>query len=248
MLSTLSKSDFKGYKAILASPSVGNVSQLCVDLVISSLKCNYFGMIWHEAVLPLIGADPFDESRSKICSSCDVYINDRYKLLLIQLRAPVQRTLVVGYLTNLFEYLKSVNIEDMIVLCGLYGHQRDDNEIHGGPFRYITCAKSNEKYGEQIRSYDWIRMKGNEAENGFYCPKLQGGGLTRTLFNMACKMNVSCIGLLLFCSEGDNRHDALQLLKRLNTYLKFMLDDLNTIVYPPSWKYLFGNSVPRDIY
>nr|BAN20610.1 conserved hypothetical protein [Riptortus pedestris] len=248
MITTLPKKDFKGYTAVLGSPSVGNVSQLCIDLVISSLKCTHIGMIWHEAILPLVGADPYNDLSSKICSSNDIYCSEMNKILLFQLRAPLQRNYLLDYLTKLVEYLNNVGIEHLIILSGLFAHQRDDSELLGGSFRYVTCPRANAKFGSTLTSFGWIRMKDNNEENKFSCPKMPGSGLTRMLFNMCIQANISCTGLLLFCSEGDNSHDALQLLKNLNTLLPLIPDDLSTIVYPPSWKYLFGNSLPRNIY
>lgn len=242
------KRDFSGYTAILAAPSVGNTSQLCLDLIISTLKATYFGMIWHEAVLQLVGADPYDEKSSKICTSNDVYYSEKHKILLIQFRAPLQKDCQSNYLLQLTEYLKNLNIEQFIVLAGLFSHQRNDVEISEGTFRFITCPKANEKHGETLTSFNWTRMKENNEENGFSCPKLHGAGFTRCLFNLCCKVNIPCVVLLIFCSEGDNSFDATQLLMKLNSWLLFMPEDIKNIVYPPSWKYLFGNSVPRNIY
>lgn len=248
MISTLPKKDFKGYTAVLGSPSVGNVSQLCLDLIISSLKCTHIGMIWHEAILPLIGADPYNESNNKLCSSHDVYCSENNKIIILQLRAPLLKDSLVDYLTSLVEYLNSVGIEHLIILSGLFAHQRDDSELLGGSFRFVTCPKANAKFGSTLKSYGWIRMKGNDEENKFSCPKLPGSGLTRALFNICCKSSISCSVFLLFCSEGDNSYDALQLLKKVNSLLSLMPEDLSTVVYPPSWKYLFGNSLPRNLY
>lgn len=56
--------------------SVGNVGQLCTDLLIQTLQCEKAGYLWHSAILPVVGVDPFKVSSPDLAlpaegKSCD---------------------------------------------------------------------------------------------------------------------------------------------------------------------------------
>ena len=64
------------YVIIIFQPavSVGNVGQLAVDMVISTLWMERIGYIYHDSILPLVGNDPFAHPESvscKIVTSCE---------------------------------------------------------------------------------------------------------------------------------------------------------------------------------
>lgn len=48
--------------------SVSNAGQLALDLLIQSTKAIKLGNIWHEALIPLIGAHPFEDGSTDMCS------------------------------------------------------------------------------------------------------------------------------------------------------------------------------------
>ena len=52
--------------------SVGNVAQLALDLIISTLDMERFGYLYHEALVPVVGNDPFEDTNKMSCkiSSC----------------------------------------------------------------------------------------------------------------------------------------------------------------------------------
>lgn len=51
--------------------SVGNVGQLSADLLIQALKCEKAGYIWHPAILPVVGVDPYRTSSSSLALSAE---------------------------------------------------------------------------------------------------------------------------------------------------------------------------------
>lgn len=78
-----------GYTLILPSVSVGNVGQLSVDLLISTLGMRRTGRIFDTSFIPLVGADPYDENSEDICTSVDFYVSDEKKLVALQIRSPL---------------------------------------------------------------------------------------------------------------------------------------------------------------
>ncbi|XP_014241984.1 proteasome assembly chaperone 2-like [Cimex lectularius] len=245
MFKHFERTDFEGFTAVIASPSVGNVGQLSLDLIISSLKAEYVGMIWHKGVLPFVGADPYNESSHKLCSSNDVYLCKKNKLLLMQLRSPLHRSQFVDYCTQIVDSLKAFKVDRVVLLSGMYAHQRDDSELRVGTFRYLSNVKGAESFN--LGRLEWTRIKGSEMGQDYSCPRLPGAGFTRTFYNICTQSGLPCVALLYFCSEGDNIQDSLTLTIHTDECLN-VLPDRKNIVQPPSWKYLFGNSVPQEIY
>ena len=45
--------------------SVGNIGQLSVDLLISSLHCDKLAKLDHPIFVPVVGSDPYDEVREQ---------------------------------------------------------------------------------------------------------------------------------------------------------------------------------------
>jgi proteasome assembly chaperone 2 len=45
--------------------SVGNIGQLSVDLLISSLHCDKLARLDHPIFVPVVGSDPYDDVREK---------------------------------------------------------------------------------------------------------------------------------------------------------------------------------------
>ena len=71
--------------------SVGNVAQLTVDLLVSTLAMNRTGYILHESILPMCGNNPFASNKDKgcdLCTSCEGGL------------IPVQREREMFYLTT----------------------------------------------------------------------------------------------------------------------------------------------------
>lgn len=51
--------------------SVGNAGQLAVDLLITKIKPQKCGLIWHSAVLPMVGGDPYSSSQAALTTSAE---------------------------------------------------------------------------------------------------------------------------------------------------------------------------------
>ncbi|XP_073973224.1 proteasome assembly chaperone 2 [Rhodnius prolixus] len=246
MLNTIKDQDYEGCSAIVGCPSVGNVGQLSVDLMVSTLQAEFVGTIWHEALLPFIGPNPYGEKSKQLCSSNDFYYCKEQKLILVLFRVPLCKAYQGNFLNELLELLTKIKIKRVVMLAGLFAHHRDDLELRAGAFRYITCPKSNQQDGDTLRSLSWTRFKGNEEASGFECPKLPGGGFTRQLFNLCKITGMPCVTLFHFCSEGDNIVDAVQITKKIDEWLHILSEKV--LIFPSSWKCLFGSAVPRDIY
>jgi proteasome assembly chaperone 2 len=53
------------------SVSVGNAGQLAVDLLITKVKPRKVGLIWHSAIMPMVGGDPYSFGETALTTSAE---------------------------------------------------------------------------------------------------------------------------------------------------------------------------------
>lgn len=141
----------------------------------------------------------------------------------------------------------------VIILTSSFGHEKRDEQIRTVPFRYIATDNLKSEYGKQFEELSWLPLepKLQDDFSGQTVIQIHGGGFAKTLFELLQNNSIPSLVLLKFCSEGDNIPDAVELTNYLNQWLKIIpLDDRKAckLKFPPSWKFLFGNSAPRGIY
>lgn len=140
----------------------------------------------------------------------------------------------------------------MVILTSSYGHEKRDAQIQSVPFRYVATQSIMTKYKANFESLSWIPLEPKHvdflADDGAL--QIPGGGFAKSFFDKLNTANIPCVILLKFCSEGDNIPDALELANYVDGWLHLFTRDngIPRIKYPPSWKFLFGNAPPREIY
>jgi proteasome assembly chaperone 2 len=53
------------------SVSVGNAGQLAVDLLVTKIKPQKVGLIWHPAIIPMVGGDPYSLNETALTTSAE---------------------------------------------------------------------------------------------------------------------------------------------------------------------------------
>lgn len=69
--------------------------------------------------------------------------------------------------------------------------------------------------------------------------------------SVASRKGIPTLILFKYVSEGDNSVDAVSLLEELNVGFNYVDRDTSgkiKIVFPMSWKSLFGNPLPEHMY
>ncbi|XP_026283421.1 proteasome assembly chaperone 2 [Frankliniella occidentalis] len=256
--------NFKGCTLIIPSVSVGNVGQLCTDLLIQSLGCQKAGYLWHPAILPVVGVDPYRLSSPDLALPAEVFYSKDHNLVILQLRSSVVKKLRKPFLNDLVQWMQSIGVVQVAVLTGSSNEERIDEQITSEPFRYLVGTESNPSLAETFRSLGWIALEkrlhfpalsklesleeGNQNIGQVVIP---GGGFAKQLITACSEKKLNCVALIKFCSEGDNIPDALVMLNKLNGWLKLLdVDSIGSpkLIYPPSWNHLFGNPPPRQLY
>ena len=121
--------DVTGYTCVLPTVSIGNVGQLSIDLIISTLKCELIGSIFHRAVVPLFGKNAFDKQSKRPTTAIDVYVSKNHKLLILQIRTALVKRHQGEFVDSLYSWLNDVKIANVLVLSSVDAVERHDRAI-----------------------------------------------------------------------------------------------------------------------
>lgn len=101
--------DTKDYTLIVPAVAVGNVAQLAVDLLIYNSGMKKIGQLQSPDFIPFIGADPYDESSTQICTTADFYIHENKRIIVLQIRSPPV-TKLTDFFNKLRDFIKERSI------------------------------------------------------------------------------------------------------------------------------------------
>ncbi|KAG1947452.1 proteasome assembly chaperone 2 [Pimephales promelas] len=245
---------FKGFTLIMPAVSVGNVGQLAVDLLISTLNMPRVGYFHTDCLIPMVGNNPYvtsTEDAARLSISAEVYSHSDLKLAVLQIRTPIIQTKVRSFRKLIVSWIKSSGFLRSVLLSSSYAYQRDDQQLHGTPLRYLLSPSLLKEEGPRVEELGWREMERisvfpeiSDSEQRLYIP---GGGVTKALYTDCCAEDIPMAVVLIFCSEGDNIPDAFALINHLNDWLHLLEKPTQGSVQwrvPPSWKLLFGSGIP----
>jgi len=248
---------FDGRILILPCVTVGNVGQLAVDLIISTLlrsnEIEHVGKIVTDALRPVVGPNPYEMSGT-LMTAVDVYDSSSQNVTVVQIRSPCFREKRSEYLDDLTVWIKTNNFKNVIVLSSAYSQFLPDTTEDEGsnPVRYLQTSVSTLQVPLQpvYRVERYTHKPTNDPSGIIYLP---GSGLTRKLFESLCKESIGVTVLVKYCSEGDNTDDAFQLLEKLNLVVpikeasKRVTSRVSWDV-PISWSGLYGDKAPITMF
>lgn len=232
------KQSLSGYTVILPSVGVGNVAQLTTDLLIATLKMDKVATCWHRAIVPLLGPRAFAHDSDSITTACELYVSAEKKLGIFQIRTPLVATLMQDFFNQLVQHLVNQKVDRLIILTSSHAYEK--HTVSASPFEYVA----NEMFTERIKP-------GINQWNAFDGSLIFGGGYANALLAVATANQLPAIVLFKYVSEGDNTPDATQLVGQLNGWLNLLpLNDEGAakLIVPISWKYLYGDAPPDQIY
>lgn len=231
--------DFKDFTLIIPSVSVGNVPQLTVDLIITTHDLEKVGVLWHPAIIPFIGGDPYRFDEEEVCTAVELYANETLKIGVIQIRSGIEVKYALHFFRRLKAFIEEQGFKNVIILSGTFAYEL--HNVHSAHFRFIS---NNENVAVKMKSLNVEEMEKSEA--GQYL--LHGAGFTLKLYEILSE-GVSCTVLVKYVSEGDNRPDAYLLLEVLYKIVDcFKNADVKNVKHPSSWRFVFGNPPPVGLY
>ncbi|XP_077208930.1 proteasome assembly chaperone 2 isoform X2 [Paroedura picta] len=256
------RAEFKGFTLLLPAVSVGNVGQLAVDLVISTLGMTKVGYFYTDCLVPMIGNNPYattEENTTELCINAEVYAMPSKELVVLQIRSPFIKNKYRHFCDVLLSWVKSCSFARVVLLSSSHAYQRNDHQLHTTSLRYLVSPAVQKTVQDIMQRLNWKELekvaafpKVNDDDKVLYIP---GGGITKRLFTKSCSEGVEMVVLLKFCSEGDNIPDALVLADYLNEWLQITTNQSGSFPAksskwktPSSWKHLFGNGLPPSLF
>ncbi|KAK1173575.1 proteasome assembly chaperone 2 [Huso huso] len=249
---------FKDFTLIMPAISVGNVGQLAVDLIISTLNLNTVGYIHTASLIPMVGNNPYatsDETSTELSTNAEVYSLPEIKLAVLQIRSPILQTKYRQFQNLILTWIKTSEFSKAIILSSSHAYQRDDRQLLGTPLRYLLTPAMQSIVGDNLQMMNWKKMEKiavfpeiSNTRQHLYIP---GGGITKQLYNVCCSEGIPLAVLLVFCSEGDNMPDAFVLINYLNEWLHLVenaCDQSSNWKIPCSWRLLFGSGIPPALF
>lgn len=268
--------NWEEYSLLVPMVSVGNVGQLTADLIISTLWMDRIGFIMHEAITPVVGNNPFahaDATACKLTSCCEVYESASTQVMAIQQRAPLIKGRVKSYIKFLSDWIKEKNFRQVVIVGSTFAHERLDYQMQGSPFRIVMSDKMRKQSGDVfLCRLGWMEMEprpslvnGSKEEDqsqshtgSLYMP---GSGIAKSLFE-TCR-DLPVLLFLMFCSEGDNAQDAIDVAQQLNGWMNLISrkeerrgsveskDIAQGIVdwkIPTSWRHFYGTKFDQTLF
>ncbi|KAM9385338.1 proteasome assembly chaperone 2 [Pholidichthys leucotaenia] len=253
-----SAASFRDFTLIMPAVAVGNVGQLSVDLIVSTLNMRRVGYIHTDCLIPMAGNNPYTtckEDAKELHTPAEVYATPGLKLAVLQIRAPVIQTKSKKFRQLLISWIKASGFSRTVVLSSSYAYQRDDQQLQGTSLRYLVTPSLLKMSADVLKELGWREMERVSAfpglTDGNSEPRLviPGGGFTKGLYTDSCTEDLPLAVLLLFCSEGDNIPDAFTLINHLNDWLHLLdSQEPNKWKIPTSWNLLFGSGIPPALF
>lgn len=244
---------------IIPSVSVGNTSQLAVDLLISTLlaekQVTLAGHINTYTLRPVVGPNPYDLFDPTPATPADIYTSSENKVAIVQIRSPPFHDRKYSFIRQLLEWIKERSFKQVILLTSSFSHflsHLDEEYLAGFPVKYLATANfelSPEKLQstglKEVVKVEKYSMRPDP--NGFVI--LPGCGFVKSLYEKAEKEGMKAMLLVKYCSEGDNSKDAAALVTSLCKCLSLQSIQLpSKFVIPISWNRLFGSEDPHGLF
>lgn len=221
---------------ILPALSIGNVGQLAVDLLISSLKAENIGCLDDPNVLPCVGNDAYSPLPvGKLALPLEAYESSSSSALtLVQQRSPVIKGMVLPYAKNMANFAAANGKKHVILLSSLdFGRWKNIDMSSGLQIYYLSSSNTDgtdavcESHGwKRLQDYnptqrtwkylDTLAEEGSVPDEEFpfeelgdedYYPSLPFAALYSCF--KAKGLKVTC--LFCYCSEGDNISEAFSM-------------------------------------
>ncbi|XP_008420303.1 proteasome assembly chaperone 2 [Poecilia reticulata] len=251
---------FKDFTLVMPAVAVGNVGQLAVDLIVSTLNMSRVGYFHTDCLIPMAGNNPYasgKEDAEELHTPAEVYTAAELKLAVLQIRSPIIQMRSKKFRQQLKSWIKASGFSRTVVLSSSHAYQRDDQQLQGTSLRYLMTPSLLAASADALKELGWREMERIPAFPGVDAdaePRLciPGGGITKGLYTDGCAEDLPLAVLLLFCSEGDNIPDAFALVNHLNDWLHLLdgqsEEPSSKWKIPTSWSLLFGSGIPPALF
>jgi len=234
---------FEHATLFLPSLSIGNIGQLSIDLLIYNFNLPKVGYIDSKFVLPVVGNDTFaPPGTGSLSINLEVYFNEKKKIVLLQQRAPIIEGCKQKYVEELMNWVKQSKFKEVLILNSSDSTRRIDSQLFGPQIRYV-CFPENSESSKNLRDHGFIPL-----EQLSYSNVMKKGSTLECLYQQ-CKLNGVPFSMIsIFCYEGNNIPEAVQLSECVNQLISLSGGSGVQWKQPPSWLKLEENVIDPFIY
>ncbi|KAL0961689.1 hypothetical protein UPYG_G00330450 [Umbra pygmaea] len=125
---------FKGFTLVMPAISVGNVGQLAVDLIVSTLNMCRVGYMHTDCLIPMAGNNPYarsTEDANDLSTNAEVFSSPELRLAVLQIRSPIIQTKSKMFCKRLVSWIKTSGFSRTVMLSSSHAYQRDDQQLLG---------------------------------------------------------------------------------------------------------------------
>ncbi|XP_075520902.1 uncharacterized protein LOC142554235 [Primulina tabacum] len=259
---------------ILPALSIGNVGQLAVDLLISSLKADRIGYLDDPNVLPCVGNDAYTASPGgDLALPLEAYESSSSGLTLVQQRSPVIKGMMIDYAKNMASFAASNGKKHVIILSSLdFGRWKRVDMSSGLQIHYLSSSNTDgsdndcERFGwNRLQDYSPVQStwkylnelaeEGSMPDEDFFLEDLGDDDYYPSLpfaalFSIFKAKGIKVTCLLCYCSEGDNIPEAFYLAEATSKLVGLSQNEIDgggagKWTIPFSWQSVYGP--PADV-
>nr|ACO13004.1 Proteasome assembly chaperone 2 [Lepeophtheirus salmonis] len=105
--------------------SIGNVGQLAMDLLLSSIKPLKVGALYNDALVPIVGPDMVNNS---LMTAAEVFVKNKF--VFLQLRSAIVKGYRKQWVHDIIDWVKRMGkFKEIICLSSIDAHERSDDQI-----------------------------------------------------------------------------------------------------------------------
>ncbi|KAJ1978015.1 hypothetical protein H4R35_002076 [Dimargaris xerosporica] len=123
---------------MLPSVSLGNVPQLCCDLLISTLQLAPVGYLDDPCVTPVVGPPAYAHTQETMSTCLQVFQSNDKALTVVQQRAPLLHGQLKPFVDNMIQFMTDAQFSQVLLLSTIDARVRNDSQLSGSSFRILA--------------------------------------------------------------------------------------------------------------
>ncbi|KAJ2358107.1 hypothetical protein IWW50_001372 [Coemansia erecta] len=243
-----------GSTLVLPSVSIGNVPQLCADLLINTLQALRVGIIHSPSLMPISGSSGFDHLPNQRSVPLEVYQTADAKWTIVQQRSPPLAKHHKLFAQEIMQFIEQGGFSRVILLTSSDAALRVDELIDGPQMRAITVNWEDQALAARLQSMALGPLCPSQAvgisagSELLPLKQLHAAGVAKPLLKLCQASKVPVVALVALVYEGDNVHDAINMANAVNALLE-IVPAAEKWSPPKSWQWLMAaDGAPRELF